>query len=79
MKHGLKHVQSDDWCVVYRTSMATPEGKKIWEGHDIDTNALVAIASSFGASVEFFMFTDENEIDGSTPDTFKSIKGINPL
>jgi hypothetical protein len=75
----VKHVSGDDWCVIYLISMAKPEGKKVWEGHDIDTNALSAIVKDLGASLEFYIFTDENEIDGCTPDTFKAIKGIQPL
>ena len=79
MTNGLKYVEGDDYDVIYRVSMANPEGKKVWEGHNIDTNALVAIGKEFGATVEFYYFTDPNEIDGCTPDTFKAIKGIQPV
>lgn len=67
----LKHVSAPDWAVIYGDN-----GNKIWEGHGVDTNALQAIAIYFGAAVGFFEFTDEDEIDGCTPDNFNDIKGI---
>ena len=60
-----------DWEVIYGSN-----GDKIWEGHNVDSNALIAVAKYFGTEVKFYTFTDENEIDGCTPNYFGYIQGI---
>ena len=72
--HEIKLVSSDDWNVVYAN-----DGQKIWEGHDIDSNGLDAVVNHFNHDLGYYEFTDENEIDGETPDNFNDIKGIKKL
>jgi hypothetical protein len=66
---------SYNWVVLYMND------DKIWEGDIWDSNAFEAIIRSVGikGKFEIYLFTDENEIDGSTPDKFSEIKGIKPL
>jgi hypothetical protein len=63
-----------DWGVIYFVSNISD--KKVWEGHEYSSNAIHAIANLFGSEVETWLFTDEDEIDGCTPDKFGDIKGI---
>ena len=63
-----------DWGVLYWVSNVSDH--KIWEGHEYTSNALGAMAECMGYGIENYEFTDEDEIDGCTPDTFGSIKGI---
>ena len=62
---------SGDWEVIY-----SDDGSKLWEGYYVDSNAVYAIAKHFDHGVRFCDFTDEDEIDGCTPDNFYDIKGI---
>jgi len=71
MSKEIKYVSADDWCVIYGVN-----GEKIWEGHSVNDNAISAIAENFGYNVGFYEFTDEDEIDGCTPDNFGHIIGI---
>ena len=59
-----------DWSVLYFGN------RKIWEGHDCNRRSNNAIATALGARFYMYEFTDRNEIDGSTPDSFMHIKGI---
>lgn len=68
---NLKFVTSDDWNVIYGDM-----GEKIWEGHYIDGNGLSEIINYFGLKLEYYKFTNEDEIDGCTPDNFNDIIGI---
>ena len=68
---------SGDWGVIYFHSNITD--KKVWEGNSYNPNSLCAMAECFGYPVEFFEFTDEDEIDGETPDKFGDIKGIKKI
>lgn len=63
-----------DWVVIYNGF-----GMKVWEGHECNSNALIAIFNQVNVRLLFFEFTDENEIDGCTPDDFANIKGIKQL
>ena len=63
-----------DWEVIYFVSNISD--KKVWEGHNNSSNAIEALSECFGYPVEFWKFTDEDEIDGCTPNTFGAIKGI---
>jgi len=67
----LKLVMSDDWNVIYGDS-----GEKIWEGDFINSNRLSAVIKYFGGKLEYYEFTNEDEIDGCTPDNFNDIIGI---
>lgn len=64
-----------DWGVLYDSR----DGKKIYEGHDVYGNALASLAIHGCGGIEFYEFTDEDEIDGKTPDNFNDIKGIKKL
>jgi len=72
MTRQLKHVfsPSGDWIVLYL------DDEKVWEGHDCDSNALTALTNKLDIGYKFYEFTDEDEIDGCTPDLFSSIRGI---
>ena len=69
----LKYVSSlnGDWIVIYSN-----DGPKIWEGDYVDSGAVESIAEHFGHNVRYYEFTDEDEIDGFTPDNFNDIIGI---
>ena len=71
MSKEIKFVSADDWCVIYG-----PDDKKIWEGHSVNDNCISAMAEYFGCDIGFYEFTNENEIDGCTPDNFGQIVGI---
>jgi hypothetical protein len=60
-----------DWVVLYG-----PNDKKVYEGHDINTTALFEVLKFFGHKLLHYLFTDEDEIDGCTPDDFANIKGL---
>jgi hypothetical protein len=62
-----------DWIVLYFGN------RKIWEGGNWNDEAFEAIATSLGAKFYSYEFTDEDEIDGETPDSFMHIKGIKEL
>jgi hypothetical protein len=59
-----------EWYVLY-----DPNDKKVYEGHDINTTCLFAVLKQFGHQLLYYLFTDEDEIDGSTTDDFANIKG----
>jgi hypothetical protein len=63
-----------EWGVIYFVSDISD--KKVWEGHEYSSNAIPAMATLWGAETEYYEFTDEEEVSGCTPDTFKDIKGI---
>jgi hypothetical protein len=63
-----------DHAVIYFVSNISD--KKVWEGKDYMSDAIHAIANLFGSEVEMYRFTDEDEVDGCTPETFGAIKGI---
>lgn len=67
----IKFVSADDWVVIYGST-----GKKIWEGNHTDNNSIIALVEYFGFNIDFYEFTDENEIDGETPVNFYDIIGI---
>lgn len=69
-----KYVSADDWVVLYNRS-----GRKVYEGHSADSNAVKAILAEFGTEIKYYQFTDEDEIDGGTPDHFDNIKGLGEL
>jgi len=60
-----------DWVVIYEDN-----GDKIWEGHSLDGEAITAVGKHFNHDVGYYEFTDEDEIDGCTPDNFYDIVGI---
>jgi len=62
-----------DWSVLYFGN------RKIWEGHECNTEPNRAIAEVLGAKFYTYEFTDWEEIDGSTPVSFMHIKGIKEL
>jgi len=62
-----------DWSVLYFGN------RKIWEGHDCNSRPNQIIAENLGAKFYMYEFTDEDEIDGSTPDSFMHIQGIKEL
>lgn len=64
---------SGDWAVMYFVSNISD--RKIWEGHMYEPNSICALCETFGYPIEFWEFTDEDEIDGCTPDTWAEIKG----
>lgn len=64
-----------EWGVLYNAK----DGKKIYEGHDVYGNALASLSQFCCGGIEFYEFTDGNEIDGCTPDNFNDIKGIKKL
>lgn len=66
-----------EWMVIYFHSNISD--RKVWEGHPVDTGAICALSETFGYPVHTYEFTDPNEIDGSTPDTFAEIKGIKSI
>ena len=70
----IKLVSADDWVVIYGVA-----GEKIWEGNHTDSNSINALVEYFGSKLEYYDFTDENEIDGFTPDNFYNIIGIKKL
>jgi hypothetical protein len=63
-----------DWYVVYNS-----HDRKVYEGHDINSNALEAILAEFGTTYKSYEFTDDDEIDGCTPNDFANIRGIKLL
>jgi hypothetical protein len=65
---------SCDWGVIYFVSNISDI--KVYEGHDYGSNGFPAMAKVMGYLFEEREFTDEDEVDGCTPDTFKAIKGI---
>jgi len=62
-----------DWSVLYFGN------RKIWEGHDCNSRPNQAIAEALEAKFYMYEFTDEDEIDGETPDSFMHIQGIKEL
>jgi hypothetical protein len=62
-----------DWGVFYLVNDL--EDRKLWEGHEYMSNGFDAIVKALGADIEYWEFTDKDEVDGCTPDTFGSIKG----
>lgn len=62
-----------DWSVVYLND------KKVWEGHNCDTEPQRAIVEGMGGTYSMYEFTDEEEIDGCTPNKFSDIIGIKKL
>lgn len=70
----LVDAPSGDWRVLYFVSNTSD--RKVYEGHECDGNLLLALSKTFGYPLECWIFTDEDEIDGCTPDRFKDIKGI---
>ena len=73
--HGVRHVVAPDWdwSVVYVNN------EKVWEGHNCDGNPVEAVAEALGGTYKMYEFTDEEEIDGETPDEFSDILGIKEL
>lgn len=73
--HGVRHViaPDHDWAVVYVND------EKVWEGHNCDGNPIEAVVDSLGGTYKIYEFTDDDEIDGCTPDEFSNIKGIKEL
>jgi hypothetical protein len=47
---------------------------KVWEGSDYISNALPAMAEVMGHPFEEWDFTNEDEVDGGTPEKFMYIK-----
>ena len=70
--HGVRHVVSPDydWSVVYVNN------EKVWEGHNCDGDPLEPVAEALGGTYKRYEFTDEDEIDGCTPDKFSDIIGL---
>jgi hypothetical protein len=62
-----------DWTVLYFKNV------KIWEGDTWDCGSIEAVAKALGAKYESHEFTDWEEIDGETPDSFMHIRGIKEL
>jgi hypothetical protein len=65
---------SCEWGVIY--FVGNVSDIKVYEGHDYGGNGFPAMAKVMGYSFKEREFTDEDEVDGCTPDTFKAIKGI---
>jgi hypothetical protein len=65
---------STEWGVIYYVSNL--RDIKVYEGHDYISNGFPAMAKIFGCPFVEATFTDEDEVDGCTPDTFRDIKGI---
>ena len=69
----LRLVQADDWNVLYLND------DKIYEGHESGGNLLDYLCEHIPYTLEHYEFTDEDEIDGCTPDHFGQIIGIRKL
>lgn len=71
----IRHVFAPgyDWSVLYH------KNKKIWEGHDCNSQNITAIVEALGGDYYQYEFTDRDEIDGCTPNSFVHIKGIKEL
>jgi hypothetical protein len=65
---------STEWGVIYFVSNLTDI--KVYEGHDYISNGFPAMAGVMGCQFVEATFTDEDEVDGCTPETFGDIKGI---
>lgn len=65
---------SCDWGVIYFVSNISDI--KVYEGHDYVSNGFPAMAEVMGYPFEEHEFTNEDEVDGCTPDKFADIKGI---
>jgi hypothetical protein len=68
---------SCEWGVIYFVSNISDI--KVWEGHEYGSNGFPAMAEVHGCPMKEMEFTDEDEVDGCTPDHFKDIKGIKNL
>jgi len=62
-----------DWSVVYVND------NKVWEGHNCETQPLSNVIETLGGTLKLYGFTNEDEIDGCTPDKFSDIIGIKEL
>lgn len=62
-----------DWTVLYHNN------EKIWEGNNWSEESIKCVAEAIGTKYEMYEFTDEDEIDGSTPNRFDNIIGIRVL
>jgi hypothetical protein len=71
----IRHVfaPDHDWSVIYHKNV------KIWEGHSCESQNITAVAQALGGVYIQYEFTDEDEIDGCTPDSFMHINGIKEL
>ena len=69
---GVREIISPnyDWCVVYVND------DKVWEGDCWNTEMIKNTIEALGGTHKLYEFTDENEIDGFTPDKFSDIIGI---
>lgn len=72
---GVRHVFAPDydWSVVYVND------DKVWEGHNCDSDPLLSVTKALGGTYKYYEFTDEEEIDGRTPDKFSDIIGIKDI
>jgi hypothetical protein len=73
MSEKLRLVQADDWSVLYLND------DKVYEGHESGGNLLYNLCEKIPYDIETYEFTDEDEIDGCTPDKFSDIIGIKRL
>ncbi len=62
-----------DWSVLYFKNV------KIWEGHSCESENIRKVSEALSGVFLQYEFTDENEIDGCTPDSFVHIRGIKEL
>jgi len=62
-----------DWSVIYVND------DKVWEGHSCDTDPIRSTVQGLGGTYKTYEFTDEDEVDGCTPDKFSEIKGIKEI
>ncbi len=67
MENILRLVFGDDWTVLYLND------DKVYEGHESGENLLLSLCEKIPYTLEMYEFTDMDEIDGETPDTFSSI------
>lgn len=68
----IKAVHAEDWMVIYGD-----DDDKIWEGHPIDCSQGISyVVEYLGYDYVAYEFTNEDEIDGDTPDNFGDIIGI---
>jgi len=73
--HGIRHVigHDGDWSVIYVNN------EKVWEGHSCETDPIACVTKALNGTYKLYEFTDEDEIDGCTPDKFSDIIGIKEL
>lgn len=62
-----------DWAVLYFND------DKIWEDDIWNSSLIESVSKAIDAEFDEYEFTDEDEIDGFTPDKFSDIIGIEKI